>query len=74
MQQLDLFEDETKPIRYLTPEECVQRGYALFAGDALRSLLIPVDKYGNITKHHPPIKTSVQQQWNIVFNDRQVKV
>jgi hypothetical protein len=67
MQQLDLFEDETVSVRYLTPEECVQRGYALFESDAARSLMIPVDKNGNVTKDHPPIKTSVQMQWEIFY-------
>jgi|694.fasta_scaffold23077_10 hypothetical protein len=74
MEQLDLFENETKAVRYLTPKECVQRGYALFEADALRSLMIPVDKNGNITKDHPPIKTSVQQQWKIVFREEDEKV
>jgi hypothetical protein len=36
--------------------------------------MIPVDKNGNITKDHPPIKTSVQQQWKIVFREEDEKV
>lgn len=69
MIQLELFEDlSTKPVRYLSPEECVERGYALFPADALRSLMIPVDANGNVTQGVPEsIKTSVQQQWEIVF-------
>ena len=69
MIQLELFQDsQTNPVRYLTPEECVERGYALYPADALRSLMIPVDTNGNATKGIPEtIKTSVQQQWEIVF-------
>ena len=69
MIQLELFQDsQTKPVRYLTPEECVERGYALYPADASRSLMIPVDTNGNVTKGIPEtIKTSVQQQWEIVF-------
>jgi hypothetical protein len=69
MIQLELFQDSpNNPVRYLTPEECVQRGYAMFPADALRSLMIPVDSNENVTTGIPEtIKTSVQQQWNIVF-------
>lgn len=69
MIQLELFQDsQTDPVRYFTPEECVERGYALFPADALRSLMIPVDANGNVTQGAPDsIKTSVQQQWEIIF-------
>ena len=69
MIQLELFQDsQTDPVRYLTPEECVERGYALYPADALRSLMISVDVNGNATQGVPEsIKTSVQQQWDIVF-------
>ena len=72
MIQLDLFEEETKPFRYLSPEECVSRGYASFANDSLRCLLVPVDKNGNVTEQHPTIKTSIQQQWNVVVNGKTI--
>ena len=75
MQQLELFDElSLSRVRYLSPEECVERGYALFPGDALRCLMIPVDYYGNVLKDYNLIKTSVQQQWKIVFNRGEVSL
>lgn len=73
MKQLELFEElSLSKVRYLSPEECVEKGYVLFAGDALRSCMIPVDYYGNVLHEYNLVKTSVQQQWKIVFNGSEV--
>lgn len=48
MNQLELI---SISIRYLSPEECVEKGYALFEADALRCLMIPIDEFGNILKY-----------------------
>ncbi len=62
-------------VRYLTPEECVERGYAKFAGDALRSIMVAVDEDGNVVDDVPKfMKTSVQKQWDIVFREQNEKV
>lgn len=67
MEQLDLFSEISSPVRYLTPQELVDRGYCISLSDGLH-VSIPVDANGNVTKEHPRIQTSVQQQWKINFN------
>ncbi len=62
-------------VRYLTPEECVERGYAKFAADALRSIMVAVDEDGNVVDGVPFFaETSVQKQWNIVFRGQDEEV